>query len=223
MAQVNMNFPSNSDRSREITTRPPAEAIVRSSNVTSAQNTFGRKLVRAFISSDATNIKDYILCDVIIPTIKNTIVDVVEMTFFGNSSGRRGRSYGGYGGSYYNYARVNQNVYSSRTSYGGYSSQSNSSGQNAQPMTQEADLPDYREIVITGPNDRHEAERIITEMRNDIEQYGCARVADLYRRVGMTPDFTKENWGWDGDPYQIGTRRVNGGWLIVVPDAKPIY
>ena len=219
MAKVDMSFPSNSDKSREITNRPPVEPIIHnSSNVTSASKSWGQRLLRAFISSDATNIKEYIVCDVIIPTIKNTIVDVVEMTFFGNSTGRGSRYSGGSSGYHYNYARISQNTYGNSKSYynsGGYA-------QNATPMTREDDLPDYRDIVITGQNARYEAEKIVTEMRNNMEQYGSVPVADLYRLCGMTPDYTKENWGWSGDPGQIGIRMVNGGWLIVVPNATPI-
>lgn len=218
MAQVNMNFPSNSDRSREVNNRPPVEPVTNGSNVTSASKSWGQRLLRAFISSDATNIKEYIICDVVIPTIKNTIVDVVEMTFFGNSTGRGSRYSGGSSGYHYNYSKISQNSYGNGRSYygsGGYA-------QNAAPMTREEDLPDYRDIVITGQNARYEAEKIVTEMRNNIEQYGSVPVADLYRLCGMTPDYTKENWGWSGDPGQIGIRMVNGGWLIVVPNATPL-
>lgn len=219
MAKVDMSFPSNSDKSREITNRPPVEPVIHnSSNVTSASKSWGQRLLRAFISSDATNIKEYIICDVIIPTIKNTIVDVVEMTFFGNSTGRGSRYSGGSGNYYYNYAKASKNAYNSSYGYYGNGGYAN----NTQPMTQEADLPDYRDIVITGPNARYEAEKIVTEMRNNLEMYGSVPVSDLYRLCGMTPDYTKENWGWGGDPAQIGIRMVNGGWLIVVPNASPI-
>lgn len=219
MAKVDMSFPSNSDKSRETSNRPPVEPVIHnSSNVTSASKSWGQRLLRAFISSDATNIKEYIVCDVIIPTIKNTIVDVVEMTFFGNSTGRGSRYSGGSGGYRYNYSKISQNAYNTGRAYYG----SGGSASQNQPMTQEVDLPDYRDIVITGPNARYEAERIVTEMRNNLEMYGSVPVSDLYRLCGMTPDYTKENWGWTGDPSQIGIRMVNGGWLIVVPSASPI-
>lgn len=214
MAQVNMDFPSNSDRSRDAANRPPVEPVVSSSNITSASKSWGQRLVRAFISSDASNIKEYVVCDVIIPTIKDTIVNSVRMLFYGNSVGGSSRSGGGY---HYNYSKISQNAYGNRTTYG-----YGGTGTYDRAMDYDPSLPDYRDIVITGPNARYEAEKIVTEMRNNMERYGSVPVADLYRLVGMTPDYTKENWGWSGDPNQIGIRMANGGWLICVPAAVPI-
>lgn len=224
MAQVNMNFSSNSDKSRELSNRPPVEPIVSASNVTSAPNK-KQKLIRAFISPDVNDIGEYLVYDVAIPAIKNTLVDIVNIIFNGGLSSRRGVN---------NYPNWYNRTYYSNTNYRGISTgnayNTYQNNQMPEPSPSTSDTIDYRNIVITYGIDaagnkvdaERESGRIIADLQNEILEYGRVSVAHLYRLCGVTPDWTYERIGWVGDPGQIGRRAVPGGYQIIVPNAVPI-
>ena len=222
MATVNMNFSSNSDKSREMSNRQPVNPIVGASNVTSVTSR-KQKLVRAFISPDVNDIGEYLLYDVAIPAIKNTILDIVNIIFNGGIQSRRG-SGNVYNGNFYNYRGVSTgNVYNRAQNV------TTSAGPaNVTPTT--SDMIDYRNIVITYGVDARgytvdaekESAQIVSELQAEMIEYGKVSVAHLYHLCSITPDWTYERIGWVGDPGQIGRRAVPGGYQIIVPNAVPI-
>ena len=46
-----------------------------------------RKFAGLIVSDDASNVGNYVLMDVLIPTFKKAVVDVVEMILFGEKGG----------------------------------------------------------------------------------------------------------------------------------------
>lgn len=48
-----------------------------------------RKVTSMLISDDASNVKSYVIRDVLIPTFKKTILDVVDMILFGGEGGSK--------------------------------------------------------------------------------------------------------------------------------------
>ena len=157
------------------------------------------KLKDIFVSEDAGNIKSYIINDVLIPTIKQTISDIVknaiDMTLFGG----KGKSSSSSTVSYRNYYdRGNTRSYSTTRTATGYS---------------------YDDIVIES---RGEAEEVLTRMDELIECYGVVSVADLCDLVGVTGgSYTDNKYGWtnlrNAEPV-----RVRDGYLLKMPKATPI-
>jgi hypothetical protein len=162
-----------------------------------------RNFKDVFISDDVKNVKSYILFDVLIPAVKNAIVDIVtdgvHMIFFGGSAPRRGGS----------------SIVSKGTKVS-YSSMYDRRGEASRPATARYS---YDDITI---DNRGEAEQVLRQMCDLIDTYGVVTVADLYDLVGVTGDYTDNKYGWTnlGNARIVRTR--DGGYLIDLPKALPI-
>lgn len=67
--------------------------------------------------------------------------------------------------------------------------------------------------------DRAEAQTVLDEMYNLLDQYDQVTVGDFYDCVGETKEFTDENYGWT---TLAGTRiiRRNGGYVVDLPPTE---
>lgn len=152
------------------------------------------KLGDVFVAEDIQTVKTRMFLDVLVPSIKdviaNMVISGVQMILFGDA-GNRNRAPGG------------------RYNYGGYYSSLN------QPQKpQKVDYSyGYNDPVVTS---RGDAERILQEMVEIIGEYGKASIADLYDLCGITGRPTDMNYGW----FEMsGARsvRIPDGYLIQMP------
>lgn len=167
-----------------------------------------RKFADNFISEDVGNVKDYLVKDVIIPTVVDFIEDIVVggiRTLLRGDAGRRDsrdrRSYGG-SPSYVNYTR-----YSDRRDDRGPRDNQTRRGYG------------YDDVVV---NSRADAEAVIEQMDGIVDTYGMVSVADLYDLVGMSSNYTDNNYGWTNIRNAEPVRLRDGGWMIKMPRAIPI-
>lgn len=205
MATVRIN--SNDDNDKSSLT-----PIVSKDQVIVSKKSLGAKFADAFISDAAKDVKDYILMDVIIPGIKDTILNCMEMIFFGGTSSRsrsRARSYGYSENS--NYRAFYQSEYDG---YGAAPRRRSRYGRNRDDGY--SDRIDYREIIV---RDRGSAEEIVSTLRGRIEKYGEATKADLFELIDVSSTYQDNNWGWT-NVKDVGIRRVSSGYLIDVADAE---
>ena len=77
----------------------------------------------------------------------------------------------------------------------------------------------FDEIVIQS---RIEAETILDSLRLLIEKYEVATVTDLYKCVGITADFTDNDWGWY-DISGAAVVRIREGYLVDLPGPEPLF
>lgn len=198
------NLPDNSRKGRaeakKATEGKRAEKIV-SGKVKTKKNDM-RKLTDIFISEDVANVKSYILMDVLVPSIKKAIYDIVvnslDMSLFGGrGSGRRSTaekvSYRDYNG----VSRRDERTYGSSRTASGYS---------------------YDDIIL---ETRGEAEAVLARMDEIMEEYEIVRVADLYDLVGVTGEHTDNKYGWT-NIRNAEVERVRDGYRIKMPRALPI-
>ena len=82
-------YKSNSHKSRELEEKKIEKVIT--GKVKTKKKSEIQKIVSLFVSDDVTDIKDYILHDVIIPEVKKSILDILGM-IFGERGGRRSTS-----------------------------------------------------------------------------------------------------------------------------------
>lgn len=189
---------SKMENSSNLENKKKIEKVV-SGTVKTKKKSEMHKLKDIFVSEDAGNIKSYIVNDVLIPTIKQTISDIVknaiDMTLFGG----KGKSSSSSTVSYRNYYdRGNTRSYSTTRTATGYS---------------------YDDIVIES---RGEAEEVLTRMDELIECYGVVSVADLCDLVGVTGgSYTDNKYGWT-NIRNARIVRVRDGWRIDLPKALPI-
>ena len=186
--------------------------VVEKYDVIVQKKSLSTKFADAFISDAAKDIGNYILMDVIVPGIKDTIMNCISMVFYGNASGRRS-----------SYNRSSDN-----TSYRAfYQSEYDSYGAPRRRERRDdrrryrdegygRDRIDYRNIII---RDRSAAEEIVSRLRGRIEKYGEATKSDLFELIDVSSSSVDNNWGWT-NPRDIGLRRVSTGYLIDVADAE---
>lgn len=202
------DYPSNSNKSKRKATEEKKE-IVPVAKGTVHKKSLGDKMADAMFSEDAKSVKDYAIWDVIVPTIKNGIADLiiggVQMMLFGDAGSRRGG-----------------NSYSSRRNNGGHENYSGyyTTTSNNQNRGRERVRNGRYSYPIPELSDRASAERVLDGMAETIEDYGEASVADLLEMCDIQSSFVDHNWGWR-DARDISCRRTPRGYIIDC--AEPIY
>lgn len=199
-----INYKPNSHKYKEEQNNAPAEKrvekVVRGTAKVKKKSGV-HKLADIFISEDIKNVKSYAVMDVLVPAVKKAISDIVkdgiDMIFYGGKTKRSG------GGSV-----------AGRISYADYYNRD--SGRPVENATRSGYCPN--DVVV---ETRGEAEEVIDRMNELIGEYGEVSVADLYDLVGVTGNYTDNNYGWtnitNAEPV-----RVNGGYLISLPKVGPL-
>ena len=163
-----------------------------------------RKFAENFIAEDVNNIKSYVISEVLIPTIKNTIWDAftnsLDMILY-HGDGRRGKS------SPRNAAH-----------YVSYNSYSDSRNGRRDPSTTTRTGYSLDDITL---ETRGEAEEVLRQLDDIIDMYGMARVADLYDLVGITGRHTDNKYGWT-NLHNAEAVRVRDGYKLKLPRVLPI-
>lgn len=184
----------------EIAEKKKVEKVVKG-KVGTRKKSGVRKLTDIFVSEDAANVKSYILMDVLIPSVKKAISDIVtngiDMILYGGSGQTKKLSLSSKI-SYRNfYERDDERYRESRKAKIGYS---------------------YDEIVL---ETRGEAEEVLARMDELIETYGMVSVADLYDLVGITCNYTDNKYGWtsvrNAEPV-----RTRDGYILKLSRPIPI-
>lgn len=197
------NLPDNSHKGRGDTKQKQAlegkraEKVVHG-KVKTKKNEM-RKLTDIFISEDVANVKNYILMDVLVPSIKKAIYDIVvnslDMSLFGGRGGGKRSTADKI--SYRDYNGVSRRDDRSTRTTSGYS---------------------YDDIIL---ETRGEAEAVLSRMDEIMEEYDIVRVADLYDLVGITGEHTDNKYGWT-NIRNAEVVRVRDGYTIKMPRALPI-
>lgn len=170
-----------------------AEKIVQG-NVRRKKKSEVSRLKDLLISEDIEDVKSYIVMDVVVPTIKNTIADVVNMFLFGDTSKRN----------------KNRNT----VSYSSYSS-SRSGNNNRRVVSNRYNFDDYYF------DSRGEAEEVLDRMDELIDSYGAVTVGDFYDMIGITGKYTDNNYGWT-NISRASVQRTRDGYSIDLPRVKAI-
>lgn len=204
--QVPIDLPSNSHKSKieekDTNTKKRLEKVV-TGKVRTQKKSLGKRFSEIIFGKDIESVGSYLVKDVILPSTKSTISDLVtygiDMLLYGEvrSSSRGGRSNKG-NGSYVSY----QKFYDDRD------------GRSRNSRENERITPKFDAIVV---ETRGEAERVIGSLVDFTIEYGAATIADLYDLVDITStNFTDNKYGWT-NLSTATTRRIRDGYLIVLP------
>lgn len=189
---------SSLDQQKEnIEKREKLEPVVSSPTKTKKQTTWD-KVKEEFVNGDGKSVGDYLLLDVLVPAIKQTIQAMinngVDMILYGDS----------------NYGRNRNSYQPGRTSYRQYYDQP----RNNYSRPKIGSDYNYDEIVF---GSRGDAELVLYYMRESIAKYRVVRVADYLEWSNRDSNFTDNNYGWTNLDYvQIRTTR-DGGYYLDLP------
>ena len=161
-----------------------------------------RKFADIFLPEDVSSVKDYVFMDIIVPSARNLLSDIIvkgsNLLLYGETnSNKRGNGNGvvaghvSYGSFYNNNNNNRSNNYSARATYA------------------------YDDIIC---NTRADADAVIRSLVDLVETYGTASVADLYEMVGVTGDYTAHKYGWT-DLRSATYDRTRDGYLLRLPKA----
>lgn len=193
-------YQSNSHKSKELANEQPVEEKKKVEKVVVGQVKVKKKgglgkVFRNIVSEDAKDVKTYLISDIVIPTIKKTITDTVDMILYGGS--RKNRSA------------------TSRVSYRSFYDEPRSRDVR-EPVTTVG--YNYDDIIIPT---RGEAEEVLSGMNDILDRYQIVSVADLYDLVGLTGNYTDNKYGWT-NLRDVDVQRVRDGYMLKLPRALPI-
>lgn len=156
-----------------------------------------RKFFDIFVADEKGDVKQYVMFDVLIPSIKKAVWDIIagglEMVLFGEKRESKSSASKISYTSYYKdkERRVEPRVHS------GY---------------------DFSDIIL---DTRGEAEDILMRMDELISVYGVASVADFYDLASISGNYTDNKYGWT-DIHSASIIRSRDGYVIKLPKALPI-
>lgn len=198
------NYAANSHKAKaekkEVEQR--AQKVISGTAKTKKKSGF-KKFTEAFVNEDLAKVRDFILNDVIIPNVKKivseTINNTVDMMLYGNVRSDRSRNNGGL--PYVSYDRFSQDDSRGR--------------QTSQPVRRGYA---YEDVVVPT---RADAETVLRQLDGMMATYHMVRVADLYDLVGITHNYTDNDYGWT-NIRNAQIIHVSDGYQIKMPRAIPI-
>lgn len=160
--------------------------------------------IDSFVQEDLSNIKTYLVKDVVIPTIKNTIWDAftntLDMVLFGGTGRSRKNGPG-----------------SSRVPYVSYNKCSDRRDSRSYDEPRRARY-DFGNIVF---NSKADADEVLRQMDAIMDEYKLVTVVDLYDLVGVTGEYTDSKYGWT-NIRNARTIRGRDGYYLELPKPLPI-
>lgn len=158
------------------------------------------KFFETFFAEDLSKVKDYLLKDVIVPTIKDTIWTVIARGSERMLYGEAGHAPKNSKLPYVNYNSLFKQTPSSTPS---------NSSSNSQYGVDN--------IIL---EDRGDAERLLAAMKGHIEQFGEVSISTLYEFMDEPiGDFVSTRWGWRSLNTAGIMRTSNGGYKLDLPRA----
>ena len=198
-----MEIENYQDKSKQL----PAETTQEEKKIQPVAHAKGtrkrNKFVNSVISEEASNVKNYVVMDVLIPALKKAISDVVtngiDMILYGETghTKKSGGSKVSYRSYYYDDDRRDRDRNYNRYRSAGY---------------------DYDDLVFES---RGEAEMILDSMFDIMDRYRVVTVADLYDLAGTPGRYTDNKFGWT-DLSMAQVVRIRDGFVIKLPRALAI-
>lgn len=194
-------YQSNSHRTKELAAQEKSderrtEKVVTGSTKLRKKSTL-TKMANAFLPGDVDDVKRYVLRDVLIPTIKRTISDVVDMLLGVNTTPRSSSPAG------------------TRVSYRSYYDARNDRRESTALRTRSTPYS-YDDVVFDRYDD---AAEVLLRMRELVSRFDAVSVADLFDMTGHAGNYTDNKYGWT-DLSDARIERVSDGYIIRLP--RPI-
>jgi len=166
------------------------------------------RIKNTFLGADARSVAGYLGMEVLLPALRNLIVDTatkgVERAIYGDTTPRSRRS-GAPGEPRFRYDTPMRSP--------AIDPRRERHRPSARPRAH-----DLGDILVASKTD---ADRVIEVLTDTIDQYGVASVADLYELLGLGSVHTDNVWGWTSLPYARAVQ-TRDGYLIDLPPIEQI-
>ena len=184
--------------------KPAVEKVV-AGNASKQKKSTSQKIKEALIG-DAEEVRSYLVWDVLVPAVKDTIVDLIKAFAEGmfHSAGTRNRNH------------IQRNGGTSYVSYSSYSNKPPQRTYSNGPMRGSYNARyayDFQGIVY---DTREDAENVLNALAERTMLYGMASVADLYELSGIASSYTDTDYGW-AEVSRASVQRTRDGYIIELP------
>lgn len=188
--------------------KPSIEKVQLKGTVVEKKPGFITKLRETFIAEDARDVGDYVVWDILVPTIKRTIRDIIvgtaDRVFLGSSSPNSSNSLYRERGVTYVKARTD------------YASAAKRTSESSRPVQRTVNRSNFHlnEIIFDNYDD---AAAVLEKMIDYLDTYGKVSVDEYFDMIGHSADYTAQNWGWKS---LSSATIVNtfGGYFIKLPN-----
>jgi hypothetical protein len=188
--------------------------VIQGKAVVKKKNVF-RRSKEMFFAADFGTVVDFIIGDVILPALRDAMVDTAargtERLVYGEA--RRER-------------RPRPTSYSSRIQYNNY--RSDPRGSTVSANSYPANLPDQRRLSVMRRDvpevvvpTRADAEAVVEMMLNYLDKYGVVALSELYEMLGRETGPIDLKWGWTL-LRNVPIRQVRDGYQIDLPPMEEL-
>lgn len=171
--------------------------------VSKQKKSVGQKFKEAFLGDTTKSVSEYLLYDILVPTLKNMLSEMIsggtDMFLFGER--RRGSS------------PPRNRAFSSYDKY--YQSSAND---KAEPNRNAKVQHDFDDIVF---DSRGEAEAVLSSLVDLTIEYGQASVMNFYDLSGVPSSYVDDGFGWS-NLRSAYTDRIRNGYVIRFPSVKSL-
>ena len=182
-----------------------------SGEVVTRKRPLGQRMKDVFLGGEFKSAAQYIAAEVLLPAVRNLLVDAttkgVERVVYGESTQSRGR----------------QQDYRPRVTYNDPIRRYPTTGS----VTQRGNLPDQpsqrarhdrTELILSS---RADAETVLERLSDIIDRYAVASLADLHELAGIPTTHVDTKWGWESIRF-AEIRQIREGYLLDLPPAEAI-
>ena len=172
-----------------------------------ANKSLWRKIGETFAAGNLKDAKNYVISDVIVPSILDMIYDGItrgaSKLIYGDNAPKRDKN----------------RRFGSGINYNSYSRSDNDSiitikRKKESPVS---DIYDYNELELESNAD---AKDLLDSMYEFLEEHDVISVGDMYAMARYEGgDYTDHNWGWD-DLRGSAIVRGDHGWILKLPRVK---
>ena len=189
------DFPGNSNKSKEEVIKPKVDKVISGTAEKRKPSFFHKAASVIFSDINEEDLRTEIIFDYLVPTIKDTLVDMGKMLldaiFYGSTSAHK---------------KSNSNK-PYRVSYSDYYET------DKKQISNKASSYHFDEITL---NSRADAEQVLDNLIDITREYKAASVGDFCDLVGVDTNFTDYKYGWT-DLTQTKISRTRDGYIINFP------
>ena len=209
-----MDYQGNSNKLRSGNDIPEKkiEKVI-TGEVVQKKKSAGRRFKDIFFGGDFNSAIRYVAADVLLPALRNMMVDTaqktVERIVFGENARGRGRM-----PEYRSHVQYNNPFRPPQQSML-YSSVQNSMRYSRPEQRSQRETNQF--VLVS----RSEAELVVERMSDILDKYEAVSVSDLNELLGLPTSPIDNKWGWlslNG----VEVRQTRDGYLIDLPSADPL-